>query len=269
MTHVFNGVIKKLTATVNDGLVHYSHGHIDMNALVGKTLTLRYLNQTTCQGCGVDNAPLAQDGHCPQCCKTKAITDLCRVKPELCHYQAGTCREPLWGQEHCHAPHTVYLSVTSGVKVGITLNKNLPQRWIDQGATQAIRLFTVDQRLTAGLVEKIISDVMADKTNWRKMLTGETSLDLHAAAHDIAPQIEQALSLYGNVITREAPNETRLRFPVSAYPEKVGNGFNLEKTPVFSGTLLGVKGQYLIFDTGIFNWRKYIGYHIAIEANAS
>lgn len=166
-------------------------------------------------------------------------------------------------------PHTIYLSVTSGVKIGITRNKNLPQRWIDQGATQAMRLMTVDKRLTAGLVETLIAQVMADKTNWRKMLTGETELDLTAVAAEIAPQIEQAIALYGNVVTRLEPNETRLRYPVTAYPEKVGNGFNLEKTPAFTGTLIGIKGQYLIFDTGVFNWRKHIGYHLSITEQAA
>lgn len=269
MTSLFSGIIKKMTATVNqENLVNYFHNALDMNALIGKTLTLSYAGKTTCQGCGAIDVPLSNDGHCDTCCKTKAQTDICRVKPELCHYAAGTCREPSWGEANCHTAHTVYLSVTSGVKIGITRNKNLPQRWIDQGATQAMRLITVDQRLTAGLVETLIAQVMADKTNWRKMLTGETALDLQAVASEIAPQIEQAMSLYGDVITRESANETRLRYPVTAYPEKVGNGFNLEKTPTFTGKLIGIKGQYLIFDNGFLNWRKYIGYHISMQEAA-
>lgn len=262
---LFHGVIKKLNATVNNNMVNYFHDDIDMNALVGKKLTLSYLNQTTCQHCGATNVSLSNDGHCETCCKVLAKTDLCSVKPELCHYEAGTCRQPQWGEENCLSAHTVYLSVTSGAKIGITRNKNIPQRWIDQGATQAMRLMTVDKRLTAGLVETLISEVMADKTNWRKMLTGETKLDLNAVAAEIAPQIRNALALYGDVTTMENPNETHLSYPVDQYPEKVGNGFNLDKTPSFSGILIGIKGQYLIFDTGVFNWRKYIGHHLSIN----
>lgn len=269
MANIFHGVMNKLSATAQDGMVNYFHGELAMNDLIGKTLTVSFLSQTTCQGCGVKNHALSNDGHCEKCCRTLAKTDLCSVKPELCHYEKGTCREPQWGETNCLTEHTVYLSVTSGVKIGITRNKNLPQRWIDQGATQAMRLMTVDKRLTAGLVETLIAEVMADKTNWRKMLTGETELDLNAVAAEIAPQIEQAMALYGDVITREAANETRLRYPVTAYPEKVGNGFNLDKTPAFTGTLIGIKGQYLIFDTGVFNWRKHIGYHLAITEQAA
>lgn len=264
MSVLFHGVIAKMTAKTNDGLVHYSHGDIDMNALIGKNISFSYQNATTCMGCGVLNQPVSQDGHCPLCCKSKAATDICIVKPELCHYDAGTCREPQWGESNCMASHTVYLSVTSGVKVGITRSKNLLQRWVDQGATQAIRLFTVDKRITAGLIEQVISSVMADKTNWRKMLTGETSVDLNAVAAEISPQIQMALALYGDVIERTDNTETRLKFPVTEYPTKVSSGYNLDKTPAFTGKLIGIKGQYLILDTGVFNWRKHIGHHLTM-----
>lgn len=55
-----------------------------------------------------------------------------------CHYDAGTCREPSWGEQFCMTDHIVYLSNSSGVKVGITRATQLPTRWIDQGARQGI-----------------------------------------------------------------------------------------------------------------------------------
>lgn len=265
MNSIFSGIMTKLTGRVDAGTVTYFQDDTALNALVGKTITLSHNGQTVCQGCAVTNTPLSNDGHCPACAATKASCDICSIKPELCHYDAGTCREPQWGEANCFAPHTVYLSVTSGVKVGITRNKKLPQRWIDQGATQAIAILEVDNRLTAGLIEQILCTVMADKTNWRKMLTGETTLDLAAVATEITPQIEQALSLYGNVAKRVDGAETVLAYPVTQYPAKVGNPANFDKTPTITGTLLGIKGQYLILDTGVFNWRKHIGYHIELS----
>jgi hypothetical protein len=72
------------------------------------------------------------------------------VSPEKCHYHAGTCREPEWGEAHCMIDHFVYLANTSGLKVGITRGTQVPTRWIDQGATQALPVFRVASRLDSG-----------------------------------------------------------------------------------------------------------------------
>ena len=47
-------------------------------------------------------------------------------------------------------------------------------------------------------------------------------------------------------------------------PEKV-KSLNFDKTPEISGTLQGIKGQYLILDSGVLNVRKFTGYQIGIE----
>ncbi|MNO08412.1 hypothetical protein D3C81_2310390 [compost metagenome] len=54
-----------------------------------------------------------------------------------------------------------------------------------------------------------------------------------------------------------------MKYPVQAYPKKIVS-FNLDKDPVVEGTLLGIKGQYLIFDTGVINIRKYTAYQLAV-----
>lgn len=266
MSAFFTGIITKLNATVERQHVRYFLGNTAMQPLIGRHIRLLHNGRTVCQGCGVENQPLSHDGHCPICSVSKASCDICSIKPELCHYAAGTCREPQWGEENCFTPHTVYLSVTSDVKVGITRDKKLPQRWIDQGATQAMPILSVDNRLTAGLTEQILCEVMADKTHWRRMLTGEVTRDLPAVAEQIIPQIEQALSLYGNVARRVEQAETTLIYPVSRYPAKVSNGTSLDKSPIIEGVLIGIKGQYLLFDNGLFNLRKHIGYHIEISS---
>ena len=41
---------------------------------------------------------------------------------------------------------------------------------------------------------------------------------------------------------------------------------NPDKSPNFSGKLMGIKGQYLIFEDGtVFNVRTYEGYVVKIE----
>jgi hypothetical protein len=49
------------------------------------------------------------------------------------------------------------------------------------------------------------------------------------------------------------------------FPKKV-NSLNLDKTPNFSGKLMGIKGQYLMFQDGtVFNIRTYEGYVVKIS----
>jgi hypothetical protein len=57
-----------------------------------------------------------------------------------------------------------------------------------------------------------------------------------------------------------------ISFPVLQFPEKV-KSFNLDKQPLIEGLLQGIKGQYLIFDTGVINIRKYTGYHVQFSAD--
>ena len=74
--------------------------------------------------------------------------------------------------------HIVYLSMTSGIKAGITRASQVPTRWIDQGATQAQPVFRVNTRYQSGLMEKIFSirlvnyGLMKDLMLLRKRLKG-------------------------------------------------------------------------------------------------
>ena len=101
-----------------------------------------------------------------------AQCDICIVRPEKCHYHEGTCREPDWADDHCMQPHIVYLANSSGVKVGITRHTQIPTRWIDQGASQALQIFRVPHRYLSGLVEVALKEHVSDRTDWRRMLKG-------------------------------------------------------------------------------------------------
>ena len=243
---------------------------LPVNPLLGKTLRLTYSGQIQCVGCGQLTKKSFNQGFCFRCFSTLAQCDLCIVKPELCHFAKGTCREPEWGQTHCMQPHYVYLANASGLKVGITRGNQIPTRWLDQGAVQALPVIQVQSRHHAGLVEVAFKKHISDRTDWRKMLKGEPeAYDLAAQREHLFSRCEKDLaSVSGggveNSLTRLTKEAVRtFVYPVLTYPTRV-TALNLDKTPTVEGTLLGVKGQYLIFDTGVLNVRKFAGYDVTI-----
>ena len=167
--------------------------------------------------------------------------------------------------------HFVYLANTSGLKVGITRGTQVPTRWMDQGAVQAQPVFRVSSRFQSGLVETVFARHIADKTNWQAMLKGDPEpRDLEQARQQLTeecrPEVDALRDEHGLQAITElvGEDETRIRYPVLEYPTKV-KSFNLDKDPVVEGTLIGIKGQYLIFDTGVINMRKYGGYELALH----
>ena len=141
---------------------------------------------------------------------------------------------------------------------------------MDQGATQAQPIFRVDTRLYSGIVETLFKDHVADKTSWQAMLKGDADpVDLESErqrlVHECQQGLEQVREQYGlqSVTELVSAEETCIAYPVLEHPTKV-KSFNLDKTPTVEGTLMGIKGQYLIFDTGVINMRKYGGYHLAV-----
>ncbi len=57
-------------------------------------------------------------------------------------------------------------------------------------------------------------------------------------------------------------------YPVDEYPTKV-TSMGFDKKPSISGVLKGIKGQYLILDTGVVNMRKHRGYDIEFSYSNS
>ncbi len=246
---------------------------LEMNALIGSPIKLTYLGEINCVHCNRKSNKSFAQGYCYPCFKKLAQCDLCIMKPEQCHYAAGTCREPEWGDEFCMQNHFVYLANSSGLKVGITRHTQIPTRWIDQGATQALPIFRVKTRLQSGQVEVILKQHVADKTDWRKMLKGmaeekdlltERDRLLAACSEEIA-ELSKAQA-EGDIEFLKEAEEVNIVFPVLEYPEKV-RSLNFDKTAEISGLLQGIKGQYLILDSGVLNMRKFGGYRIAVESH--
>ncbi len=242
---------------------------IDLNPLIGQSLTLTHTGNIFCCSCGKKTKKSYSQGHCYVCMSKLASCDLCIMKPETCHFDKGTCREPEWAQTHCFVPHYVYLSNTSGIKVGITRYTQIPTRWIDQGATQGLPIFKVSTRQLSGLVEVELAKLINDKTNWQAMLKGNNEdVDLIEMANQLIPVIEERLLEIKQqnpdfVIERLDNSIQGIKFPITEFPKKV-KSHNFDKTPEVTGILQGIKGQYLIFDTGVINIRKFGSYEVDV-----
>ncbi|RHW76642.1 DUF2797 domain-containing protein [Colwellia sp. RSH04] len=276
------GSLEKLTAHLNDdNLVQYQlplaaiedqsqAQSIELNPLIGQTISLHFSGKIACKHCGKGTKKSYSQGFCYPCMTKLAQCDMCIMKPETCHHHLGTCREPSWGEKHCMVDHYVYLANSSGLKVGITRHTQIPTRWIDQGATQALPIFKVSSRLQSGLVETALAEFISDKTNWRAMLKGVAEpLDLNTIADELVPKIadklaELQLKFGEDAIQRLDEELINISYPVEQYLSKISS-FNFDKTPVVTGKLVGIKGQYLIFDSGVINMRKFSSYQISIE----
>jgi hypothetical protein len=263
------GPIRKMEATF-DSPVSYclpvGGESVPLNPHLGRKLLLRYLGAITCIHCGRSTSKSFNQGYCYPCFTRLAQCDLCIVKPERCHFHLGTCREPEWGEANCMVRHSVYLANSSGLKVGISRGEHPVTRWIDQGASQALVIRLVPSRLQAGRFEAALRAHVSDRTDWRQMLRGDPPalnldnerdriLDLHGKG-------EPASGLPGEPASAARP--VSIAYPVLSHPARP-RSFNLDRSPIAQGTLQGIKGQYLIFDTGVINLRKYAGYEIELE----
>lgn len=235
---------------------------IELNPLVGKKIKISFTGNIYCMDTGKKIKRSFGQGYSWESFNTKPQCDECIVRPELCHYASGTCRDEKWGEEHCLKPHIIYLANSSGVKVGITRKTQVPTRWMDQGASFALPILEVKDRLTSGLIEVEIAKKMQDKTNWRKMLKNDfEDVDLVERKKEVLKEFSEIIKKYD---AKPVDSDVyTFNYPVEVYPEKVSS-MNLDKKPQIEGTLMGIKGQYLIFDCGVINIRRHQGYEIEI-----
>ncbi len=241
-----------------------------MTQNLGKDIELEWTGRIFCLSCGNKTPKSYSQGHCYKCMISKASCDMCMMKPETCHFHLGTCREPDWGLSVCFQPHIVYLANSSAPKVGITRLTQVPTRWLDQGATQALPLMQVNSRRLSGLVEVLLGQDIADKTDWRKLLKGEADpIDLLGIRDQLLSKhqvdIDQILQDSSNELVMLTDERIReFSYPVNEYPAKV-TAHNFDKKPVIHGKLNGIKGQYLLLDTGVLNLRKFGGYELKVR----
>jgi hypothetical protein len=276
MNEIWTGTLKKMKVAATTPVTYWlADGYFDpdarsenrqLNEFLGQPLQLRFTGQITCVYCGRQTKKSFGQGFCFPCFRARAEADICIVKPEQCHYfdDADPCRDDDFAQRECFQPHMLYTSLTSGVKIGITRRKNIPSRWIDQGAVSAIPLAELPSRREVGLVEHKLAATMPDKTHWMRMLKDERpEADLPGRAVELVSTLQE----WGvaGILPPDQRTEHTFIYPVRTYPTKV-KSFNLDKDPVAGGNLEGIKGQYLIFDTGVINLRKYTGYAVEVTA---
>ncbi len=240
---------------------------LPLNELLGRRLELRFTGEIRCVACGRRTRKAFGPGFCFPCFRSRPEADTCIVKPELCHHgdPAHPCRDEAFARAHCFRPHVLYAALTSAPKVGITRKVNIPTRWLDQGAVAAMPLAELPDRRAVGVLEKSLAADHSDRTHWMTMLKEE------APEHDLAAFAQRLLddlAARGVTPLPEAERSLhRFRYPVRRYPEKV-RSFNLDRDPVAGGVLEGIKGQYLMFDAGVINVRRFTGYRVELHGEA-
>ncbi len=255
--------MRKLSALLTDPVTYQLHlGDQDilLNDFLDKSLTLVFQGEIYCIQCGRKTAKSFQQGHCFPCMKRINECHNCMIHPERCLVEEGNCPRDDWAHRQCHAPHFIYLANSSGLKVGVTRDINVPARWIDQGASAALAIIKAPNRRQAGLVEVAFKKYVNDKTNWRVMLKNEiTDMDLGAEKM----RLMSLLPDYGSQVCEVLEHEkvVRIHYPVLSYPSVI-KSLSFDETPNISGVLQGIKGQYLLLDTGVLNIRKFSGYKV-------
>ncbi|MEM8685281.1 MAG: DUF2797 domain-containing protein [Pseudomonadota bacterium] len=262
---VHTGNLRKMRSTLDDTVAYQlpmSDTLVDMNALIGSSLKFSFDGKINCIKCGRDTKKSFGQGFCFPCFRDAPEASECILRPELCRAHEGEARDMDWAEKHCLTEQVVYLAKSSAVKVGITRHSQVPTRWIDQGASEAIVFARVPNRYTAGLVEVAMKSHLTDRTNWQRMLKNQVcDEDLVERKSVLAEEVPAALRDY---ITPDV-DVCRIDYPVEAYPEKVRSQ-TFDKLPEVEGRLCGIKGQYLLFDDGrVLNIRKHSGYEVTLH----
>ncbi len=262
---IYEGVLTKMQTELGNPIQYYlvfENSFLNLNQLLDKELEISFQGYQ-CLHCG-KKKKIFRQGHCYDCFMSSASVGDWIMKPELstAHLDIED-RDLDYERKVQLQPHIVYLALSSEVKVGVTRGTQVPTRWIDQGAVQAIPILELPNRYLAGITEVALKNNYADKTNWQKMLKNEVpQVDL------IQERLKAGNFLPDEVRDYYAENNSHLyefHYPVLTYPKKV-TSLSLDKTPLFQGKLSGIKGQYLLFQDGtVFNVRTFEGYVVKIS----
>ncbi len=264
-----SGTILKMRSEFADP-VHYflplGETELSMNELIGKNLQFRFTGQINCISCGKKTKTSFGQGFCFNCLQKAPEASETVMRPELSKAHLGIARDMEWAREHDLIDHFVYLAISGELKVGVTRHHQVPTRWIDQGADEAIILACTPNRHIAGVIEVYLKNFYSDKTNWRSMLQHKTILqpvnlpEEKVNAYQLLPaELQQYLHPDNKI--------WKINYPVSDFPGKISS-VTFDKDPLISGILNGIKGQYLIFSDGrVLNIRKHNGYFLEINRN--
>ncbi|AUS07275.1 DUF2797 domain-containing protein [Pseudotamlana carrageenivorans] len=262
----YQGVLTKMETEFSSPIQYYlvfESDFLNINQLLDKTIEMTFVKYQ-CLNCGLDR-PIFRQGYCKSC-----FFEVPQAADWIMHPELSTAhldqedRDLEYEKSVQLKPHIVYLANSSNVKVGVTRKTQVPTRWIDQGAHEAIEIVEVPNRYLAGITEVALKDHVADKTNWRKMLKNDIEDENLASWRGrLAEYIPEEVKPY----FIDNKTETHIDFPVIKYPEKP-KSLNLKKTLRYTGKLVGIKGQYLIFeDDTVFNVRSNEGLVVQIAVH--
>jgi hypothetical protein len=260
----YQGVLTKMETEYSSPIQYYlvfESDFINMNQLLDKNIKISFVKYQ-CLNCKLER-PIYRQGFCKSCFFEIPQAANWIMRPELSTAHLDKEDRDLDYEKKVQLqPHIVYLANSSNVKVGVTRKSQVPTRWIDQGAHEAIEIVEVPNRYLAGITEVALKEHVADKTNWRKMLKNdvddENLMDWRERLKAYIPDEAKAYYMANN-------SETHLEFPVLKYPKKPSS-LNLVKAREFEGKLVGIKGQYLIFeDQTVFNIRANEGLVVAVQ----
>jgi hypothetical protein len=261
----YQGVLTKMQTEFGNPIQYYlvfENSFLNLNQVLNKEITIQ-LEGYQCLNCGKKKS-IYRQGFCYDCFYSSPAVGDWIMKPELSTAHLGIADRDLDYEAKVQLqPHIVYLALSSEVKVGVTRKTQVPTRWIDQGAEKAIAIVEVPNRYLAGITEVALKNHFSDKTNWRKMLTNDiASADLIQEKLKVQRLLPEEVHEY---FYSEKNDLYEMHYPVLEYPKKI-NSLSLEKTPHFKGVLIGIKGQYLLFDNGtVFNIRSSEGSVVAID----
>lgn len=237
---------------------------LEMNDLIGKEISMKFDGRINCISCGKQTKTSFGQGFCYNCLQTAPEASESVLRPELSKAHLGIARDLEWAEKHDLIDHVVYLAVSAQIKVGVTRIHQVPTRWIDQGASSAIKLVTTPNRHIAGIIEVFLKKHFTDKTNWRAMLTSETAL-----VCNLLEEKAKVIELLPAELRKYAEPDNSIvdiEYPIHQYPGKI-KSIGFDKMPVIEGVLIGIKGQYLMFeDDSVVNIRKHNGYYLQIKS---
>lgn len=268
---IITGKLAKLTGELTNPInytLSLGEEKINLNQLIGRDIAFNFLNKINCIQCDRLTSKSFQQGYCYPCYRKLLACNLCVIHPEKCNFPKVDCPDT-WEHNHCKKEHIVYLANSSDLKVGITRATQVPVRWIDQGATQAIPLFKVENRYQSGVIEVKLKQFINDKTNWRVMLSNRIPLyDMTIEKEKLLEKAKAALIELDNMdlaLTKVTEPAIDLNYPIKQFPIKC-RSINLDKENALNGKLVGVKGQYLLFEGGdVINIRKHAGYQVSLK----
>lgn len=261
----YEGVLTKMQTELENPIQYYlvfENSFLNINQLLDKELEITFQGYQ-CMNCG-KKKKIFRQGFCYDCFMSSASAGDWIMKPELSTAHLDVEDRNLDYEKRVQLqPHIVYLALSSEVKVGVTRKTQVPTRWIDQGAIQAVPIVEVPNRYLAGITEVALKNHFADKTNWQKMLKNEVP------PTDLLEERLKTEALLPNEVRdyffNQQANLYQMNYPVLFYPKKV-TSLSLDRTPNFKGKLSGIKGQYLLFQDGtVFNVRTFEGYVVKIN----